>query len=218
MKIKKNELETFAKIANSSYISPQARPLYNKQYGLNSNSSSLGLIYDGDLSDKYSSVYLDPKSKKIHMSIRGTQLNKGFKEAFEDLTDDFFVATNNVSITRRYKESEKRLKELQAKYPDYEINLYGHSLGGAVSYELGKAYNLTSHSFSTGSGYRGTFDFGRSFDKAETSKHNFYHTDKFVILSNTSKILQGNHYIVIVPMKSETSSHSMMNFIYSSTK
>jgi putative lipase involved disintegration of autophagic bodies len=97
------------------------------------------------------------------MSIRGTQLNKGFKEACEDLTDDFFVANNNVSITRRYKESEKRLNELQAKYPDYEIDLYGHSLGGAISYELGKRYNLTTHSFSTGSGYRKTFDFGKKF-------------------------------------------------------
>jgi hypothetical protein len=151
------------------------------------------------------------------MSIRGTQLNKGFKEAFEGLTDDFFVATNNVSITRRYKESEKRLKELQTKYPDYEIDLYGHSLGGAVGYELGKRYNLTTHSFSTGSGYRGTFDLGRSFDRNETKKHNFYHTDKFDLLSNTSKTLQGNHYVM--PANEDLdNSHSIMNFIYSSTK
>jgi hypothetical protein len=63
----------------------------------------------------------------------------------------------------------------------------------------------------------GTFDLERSFDKSEIKKHNFYHTDKFDLLSNTSKILQGNHYILPANEQIDNS-HSMMNFIYSSTK
>jgi hypothetical protein len=204
----KKQIDTLARIANASYQDPKKRALYSKTYGLQDR----GLVYDADTSDKYHAVYLEPNKKKVYMSIRGTSLDKGYKTAFEDLLDDAAVATNNISITRRYKDSDSKLKALKEKYPDYDFVLASHSLGGSVGYELGKKYDIETHNFSTGSGYKGLKDFKKVLDPNAYKKHNFYHTKEFDLLSETSKTLGGKHRF-FDKKDGTSSSHSLTNFL-----
>lgn len=200
MKPSKADVSYHAKIANSSYIQPSKRAFYVKTYLKN-------LVYDADVSNEYFAVLLDTKKKILYLSIRGTELNRGFKIAFEDLITDLAVSLRKVDITKRYKYIESELIKLKSKYPSYTIKLVGHSLGASVAHELSKKYDLESHNFNTGSGVRSLKDFRPNSDN---SKIYFYHTPEFDALSKSSEILQGEHYYV--RKKKDKAAHSLANF------
>jgi hypothetical protein len=212
----RERVDFLAKLANSSYEKPERRPKYDVNYGFKDR----GLIYDGDASDKYHAVYLDPKNNKVYVSIRGTQLNRGFGESASDLLDDVAVGVGAPAATRRYKDSEKKYLDLKKKYPDMEIELVSHSLGGSVASELTKKYGVASHNFNTGSGViRPETVYGSNFGGYAPdykTKTHYYNTDEFDILSETSKIRPGVHHIY--SKKDDKSPHSLSNFFLASAE
>lgn len=214
----KERIDFYAKLANASYQKPAKRQIYNINYGLKDK----GLIYDADASDQYHAVYIDPKDKKIYVSIRGTQLKHGFGEAATDLLTDAQVAFGLTESTKRYKQSDKKIQELKEKYPDMNIETYGHSLGGSIGENLSKKYGITSHNFNTGSGI---IDPNVVFkDLAEKAFHpdyrqntHYYHTGDFDVLSQTSFLKPGTHHVY--DKKEDIGSHGLGNFfLMSETK
>jgi hypothetical protein len=220
----RGQIDFYAKIANASYQEPKKRAGYTNIYGLKDK----GLIYDADASDKYHAVYIDPKNGKIHMSIRGTQLKHGWGDAVSDLITDFGVALG-ATHSSRFRKSDDKLKELQAKYPDKQIEVYGHSLGGTIGANLSKKYGVQSHNFSAGSGAidpnvvfetrlpknkataRTSFS---DFHPEYKERTHYYHVGDFDALSETSMAKAGTHHIY--EKKDGLGSHSLQNYFLTS--
>lgn len=211
----KEQIDFYAKIANASYVNPTKRAAYSITYGLKDK----GLVYDADSSDKYHSVYIDTKNNKIVMSIRGTDLKHGMGEAVSDLLTDAAVAFGATKGTKRYKRSENKLMELKEKYPDMEIESFGHSLGGTIGANLSKKHGITSHNFNTGSGRIDANTVFKDFKEQKfhpeyKERLNYYHTGDFDILSQTSLAFPGTHHIY--ERNPDLSSHSLQNFYLAS--
>jgi hypothetical protein len=210
----KEQIDFYAKLANASYQKPQKRQSYNINYGLKDK----GLIYDADASDKFHAVYINPTDKKVYVSIRGTQLKHGYGEAITDLLTDAQLAFGGIEGTKRFKASDKKINDLKAKYPDMNIETYGHSLGGTVGSHLSKKYGIVSHNFNTGSGvldpkvvFEGKF---KQFDPNYKENTHYYHTGDFDVLSETSLVRPGTHHIY--DKKENVGSHALTNFYLAS--
>jgi hypothetical protein len=210
----KDKIDFYAKIANASYVAPNQRASYTVVYGLKDK----GLIYDADASDKFHTVYIDPKNNKVYMSIRGTSLKTGYGDAITDLLTDASVAFGRVNGTKRFKRSERKLMELKEKYPDMEVESFGHSLGGTIGSNLSKKHGIQSHNFSTGSGI---IDPNSVFEAANPNFHpeykdktHYYHVGDFDVLSQTSMGRAGVHHIY--DKKEDLGSHSLQNYFLAS--
>ena len=83
--------------------------------------------YQQSLSNKNTAVYIDPKSKKIHIAHRGSV------ELKEDwLKSDALIGLGAESADSRMKDALKLYKQLHTKYPNFVIEGSGHSLGGGI--------------------------------------------------------------------------------------
>lgn len=71
------------------------------------------------------------KGKKIIYVIRGTN-------TWKDMTANYMNTLTELEDSKRYLREEKKLKRTISKYPDCDIIVVGHSLGGSLAIELGE--------------------------------------------------------------------------------
>ena len=77
--------------------------------------------------------YKKDNDNTIVIAVRGTQ-DKG------DMWADVSLAFNALGRTKRYKDDEKVVREVLNAYPNYDVYITGHSLGGAVADRLMKDF------------------------------------------------------------------------------
>jgi len=95
------------------------------------NYKPTGLIKDTKLSDRRSKVYTDD-DKNVYIAYRGTRFNN-----FNDLIADAHIWTGTEKYSSRFQESENKFNKVKSKYPDSNVILTGHSLGGQQAKYVG---------------------------------------------------------------------------------
>ena len=89
---------------------------------------------DADFSDDYISVYQDPKSKIVWVSVSGNKALEGAKslepgKAKAAALDAFAMYTNMIHLRPRYQKLLWTLRQVADKYRGYETNVSGYSQG-----------------------------------------------------------------------------------------
>lgn len=119
------------------------------EYGLE------GYMIDKDLSDDESVVFLNPENDEITLSIRGTDPNKFDPE---DWWANYQIITGSETDSERHYGEYDKMRKIIDKYPDKKIKTTGHSLGGQISYKLGRDFNVEGHHFNAGASIREVFE------------------------------------------------------------
>lgn len=89
-------------------------------------------MLDTNLSNEHNKVWVRPSDKKLLMLTAGTH-------DLEDVGTDLLFGIGGHSTlrqTKRYQESQNTLERARSKYKDYNTQLLGHSLGGAIAGDL----------------------------------------------------------------------------------
>ena len=81
-------------------------------------------------SNKNNLVVRDKTTGKIHVSIAGTDIGNTKGQRLADLGTDALVTFGLQKLSSRYKQSDKTVKNVVDKYPDTEVILASHSVGG----------------------------------------------------------------------------------------
>jgi hypothetical protein len=91
-----------------------------------------GYELDTDLSDRETTVFYNPTSKKVIVGYRGTALGD-FKTVGKDLRSDISIFLGKTRNDERFREATQKYDTIRSKYDGYKIDLTGHSLGGALA-------------------------------------------------------------------------------------
>lgn len=104
--------------------------LLNASYKRNKQAEQIGsrhgIQLDHNLSNSEHKVFVDPNTNNTNVVFTGTR-------KFGDLLTDGAVAMGLGSYTKRFKDSDKLIKDVKNKYPNTQITASGHSLGGTLS-------------------------------------------------------------------------------------
>lgn len=170
-----------------------------------------------DLTDPEYVTAINEEQQKIVVAFRGTD------STLTNITDDIadieiaagLAETPILSyVPSRFRTGENVYKQVKEQYPDYEISLTGHSLGGTVARYIGDRYSEKAVVFSAGATPLEPLIEKKLGTKSSTAK--FYFTDTFDLLSNTSKFTEKNIRIVKtkeVNKKYFTGSHKVENYL-----
>lgn len=101
---------------------------------------------DENLSGENSIVVLTPDNKTV-IAYRGTNVHNP-----SDLVADAHIlfGTHHLNWSSRFKEAEDVYQKSTKRYPDREVVVTGHSLGGAQSMKIAKDHGLEGHHFNPG--------------------------------------------------------------------
>jgi len=93
-----------------------------------------GYNLDPGFSGDDTQVMVNPDTKEVVLSYRGTQLNSK-KNRWKDIGSDLAIATGMEKFNPRFRKADKHFRQVQAKYGTfgYKFTTTGHSLGGQVS-------------------------------------------------------------------------------------
>ena len=170
-----------------------------------------------DLTDPEYVTAINEEQQKIVVAFRGTD------STLTNITDDIadieiaagLAETPILSyVPSRFRTGENVYKQVKEQYPNYEIYLTGHSLGGTVARYIGDRYSEKAVVFSAGATPLEPLIEKKLGTKSSTAK--FYFTDTFDLLSNTSKFTEKNIRIVKtkeVNKKYFTGSHKVENYL-----
>lgn len=106
-----------ARIANVPYLKSNVER--------EKDADEIGLDYDEELSDNYTSVLYDKKNNKSYVAFRGTN-------SLKDMVDNFDVILNRQNQNVNFNQARVITDKAKKKYGVNPV-VVGHSLGGAKS-------------------------------------------------------------------------------------
>ena len=128
---------------------------YQNQKEAEKTLSKKGYTYDKKLSTNQSKVFIDSEGNP-NVVFRGSKTVKDF------LISDPLLALGLQKYDPRFKESQRLVKKVEAKYKK-PVDAFGHSLGGTLAEKSGAKGNITTFNKGTGLG-----DIGRTIPKNQT--------------------------------------------------
>jgi predicted esterase YcpF (UPF0227 family) len=170
-----------------------------------------------DLTEGQYITAVNQEEKKVIVAFKGTDPTlTNIADDVADLEIAIGLAETPILsyIPSRFKTGENIYKQVKEQYPDYEVNLTGHSLGGTIARYIGDRYNEKAVVFSAGATPLEPY-----IEKklgTTPSKAKFYFTDTLDILSNTSKLTEKNVRIVRTKENNKkyfTGSHNPSNYL-----
>jgi len=178
---------------------------------------NIGYTVVEDLTEPEYVTAVNEEQQKIVVAFRGT--DSSLTNIYDDIADLEIAAglaeTPILSyVPSRFRTGENIYKQVKEQYPDYELNLTGHSLGGTVARYLADRYKEKAVVFSPGATPLEPFIEKTLGTKPSTAK--FYVTDTLDFLSNTVRLTEKNVNIIKtkdVNKKYFTGSHSMENYL-----
>lgn len=140
---------------------------------------------------------INEEEQKVVVAYRGT--DSSLTNIYDDIADVEIALglaeTPIVSyIPSRFRTAENIYKQVKEQYPDYELTLSGHSLGGKAAQYVGDRYKEKAVVFSAGATPLEPFIEMKLGTKPSTAK--FYFTDTLDIISNTSRLTENNIRVV----------------------
>ena len=196
-----------------------------ENYETNDKKETQSIIDDYDIGYKVVEDLTEPEyvtaineeQRKIVVAFRGT--DSSLTNISDDIADLEIAAglaeTPILSyVPSRFKTGENIYKQVKEQYPDYELNLTGHSMGGTVARYIGDKYKEKAVVFSPGATPLEPFIEKTLGTKPSTAK--FYVTDTLDFLSNTVRLTEKNVNIIKtkeVNKKRFTGSHDVDNYL-----
>jgi hypothetical protein len=95
-----------------------------------------GYIMDTNRTNRNRLVYVNPTTKDVVVSFRGTNLKSENK--YGDLGADLLYALNLRELSSRFCNAERAAKEIESAYPGYTYTSTGHSLGAGQALYVNK--------------------------------------------------------------------------------
>ena len=147
------------------------------QVGLGQTNS--GYKYDPKLSTREQKVFYNPVTRRAVMAFRGTDPHDK-KTIVKDFISDAAIFTGTQRFNKRFRKSDDEFQKLKTKYAGYDVDVTGHSLGGALAdyvakRNIGRIGSAYTYSRGTGpvdmfrnSSYK-TFDISNRFDPISLS-------------------------------------------------
>ena len=177
----------------------------------------IGYTVVEDLTEPEYVTAINEEQRKIVVAFRGT--DSSLTNISDDIADLEIAAglaeTPLLSyVPSRFKTGENIYKQVKEQYPDYELNLTGHSMGGTVARYLADRYKEKAVVFSPGATPLEPFIEKTLGTKPSTAK--FYVTDTLDFLSNTVRLTEKNVNIIKtkeVNKKRFTGSHDVDNYL-----
>lgn len=139
-----DQVSRHAVIAETAYLPKSQRQSFVDKY-YNGEYSLLD-----DYSGRIHSVYKHNPSGNVVFGIRGTDASNSQGGRIKDLATDVMVTLGIEKLSKRYNDSEKMLKRLQADFKDKKITLASHSLGSAIAGNLSYKHDIDSYGFNGG--------------------------------------------------------------------
>jgi len=178
---------------------------------------NIGYTVVEDLTEPEYVTAINEEQRKIVVAFRGT--DSTLTNISDDIADLEIAAglaeTPILSyVPSRFKTGENIYKQVKEQYPDYELNLTGHSMGGTVARYLADRYKEKAVVFSPGATPLEPFIEKTLGTKPSTAK--FYVTDTLDFLSNTVRLTEKNVNIIKtkeVNKKRFTGSHDVDNYL-----
>lgn len=115
----------------------------------------MGYTYDPSISAKRWAVYVDDANKKINLGFRGTvptQIRDLGTDLAIGLTDTTRLDPKAFGRTIYMSEARKAYNAVKSKYPEHDITISGHSLGGKIAQQIGKEFDDNYVGFNPGGG------------------------------------------------------------------
>ena len=105
------------------------------------------MILNENQSDLYHSVYANPMTKEMHLSIRGTDPTH-----LPDLSADIAIAKSKEMDNPRFMASLQKFRDLKnmEQYRDYKMSVSGHSLAGTIVSEIVGEHGVEGHAYNPG--------------------------------------------------------------------
>ena len=153
--------------------------------------------------DRRAAVYTHDNDNSVYITYNGTDFSN-----VDDVKADAYIVAGEESKSAHFKYADKLFKQVQAKYPDKEIHITGHSLGGATAAYVGCRNEAASVT---------TFNRGGHFLKSDinnkgcTSQVTNYKT-RSDPLSTASYAIPNQKLIVLKGEGNFHNAHAMHNF------
>lgn len=193
----------YAKFANTSY-----ERLASSRISLVNDDA---WQYDTHVSDKHQAVFVNPETKEVVTSFRGTK-------ELDDLSTDLAIAIGAEQVSKRFRKQARDYQKVLDKYGEgYTHNLSSHSLGGTLNNYIqhkfkGRVSNV--YNFNPGSSAAHAHKGIRSRLKGEfhSNIHNFLIAGDPI--STLTVASAGSTNVLIDPQKEGASNpHSLENFL-----
>jgi hypothetical protein len=95
-------------------------------------------VLDKRFTDDDLKTYINPASKHVHVSIRGTDLASPERSIGRgDILTNIFGAIGKKD-EGRYATTNQQIQNIKKAYPDHAITTYGFSLGGNIGQEISR--------------------------------------------------------------------------------
>lgn len=114
-----------------------------------------GYTRDPELSDEYSTTYVNKNSGKATIGFSGTNFKqpgwgKTIKRGAEDVTSDMYIVNGNEQDSPHFQNALAKTKKAIAKYGHENVRVTGHSLGGTTSTFVSSETGVNGTSFNMG--------------------------------------------------------------------
>lgn len=158
-------------------------------------------LLDSSLSDRETSVFVNPTTKQVVTAHRGTA-------GVKDIASDVSIATGKEHEDLRFKKADRKFKQVYEKYKDSKHIVTGHSLGGSLSnyvYDRNEQKISNVYAYNPGAGLG---DIARTIlrKKKKDEKRKIYtYTGDVVSLLSSNKISLGT--------KRPSKAHTITNFL-----
>jgi len=109
----------------NTYLKPILEASYQKSKVAKNTLERQGYKLDRDLSNKEAKVFVDAEGKP-NIAVRGS------KSAYDFLVSDPLLAIGRSDLDPRKRRTDALIETVKKKYKTDNVDLYGHSLGGAL--------------------------------------------------------------------------------------
>jgi hypothetical protein len=129
----------------NAYLKPILEASYQKSKEAKNTLEKQGYKLDRDLSNKEAKVFVDVEGKPS-IAVRGS------KSAYDWLVSDPLLAIGRSDLDPRKRRTQELLNKVKHKYHTENVDLYGHSLAGALVSGADTKGHITTFNKGTGLG------------------------------------------------------------------
>lgn len=204
-----------AVLSKASYIQYKTDDVRETQKVL--DEYNIGFNVVEDLTEPEYVTAINQDEKKIVVAFRGTDATlTNIYDNIADLQIAFGLAETPIPsyIPSRFSTAEMIYKKVKEQYPDYQLQLTGHSMGGSMAKYIADKYNEKSVVFNAGSTPVELYT--NKILGNKSSKTKFYVTDTLDLISNTSILTEKNINIIKTKEYNKKylfGSHSIDNYL-----
>ena len=127
------------------HLKPILEASYQKSKVAKNTLEKQGYKLDRDLSNKEAKVFVDAEGRPS-IAVRGS------KSAYDFLVSDPLLAIGKSHLDPRKRRTDELLSKVKHKYQTENVDLYGHSLGGALVSNASTQGKITTYNKGAGLG------------------------------------------------------------------